>query len=129
MRQVINPDGIVKPVGYSQAVRASGSVLVFIAGQVAVDENGEIVGRGDIEAQTRQIMINIETIIKAAGGTMRDIVRWTHYSTNIARYADTARRVRSEFIPTDPPAGALIEVKALAHPDYLLEVDAIAVLD
>lgn len=130
MKQVINPDHVAKPVGhYSQCVKASGSHFVFIAGQVAVNEHGELVGKGDIEAQTYQVMKNIEAIVRAAGGTMDDIVQTVIYDTDIEKHVDGMRKVRDQFFSAHFPTGAKVEVKRLAHPDYLLEISAIAVID
>ena len=130
MKQIVNPDFVAKPVGhYSQGVLASGSRLLFIAGQVSVDEYGRVVGTGDIEAQTRQIMKNIEAIVRAAGGTMDDIVELTIYDTDVDSHGEISRKVRDEFLGSDFPAGTRLEVKRLVHPDYLIEISAIAVLD
>ena len=130
MKQVMNPDHVCKPVGhYSQCVKASGSQLVFIAGQVAVNEHGQLVGKGDIEAQTYQVMKNIEVIVRAAGGTMDDIVQTVTYDTDIEKHVEGMRKVRDEFFSPNFPAGAKVEVKRLVHPDYLLEISAIAVID
>jgi 2-iminobutanoate/2-iminopropanoate deaminase len=127
---MINPDSVSAPLGpYSHAALASGSRLLFIGGQVAVNVGGELVGRRDPEAQTRQILMNIQAIIEAAGGTMRDIVMWTWYDVDIQKHQAANRRVRMEFIGSEPPPATKVEVQALADPDYLMEVDAIAVLD
>ncbi len=130
MKQIMNPDHVCKPVGqYSQCVKASGSQLVFIAGQVAVNEHGQLVGKGDIEAQTYQVMKNIEALVRAAGGTMDDIVQTVTYDTDIEKHVEGMRKVRDEFFSPNFPAGAKVEVKRLVHPDYLLEISAIAVID
>ena len=130
MKQIINPDNAPKPVGhYSQCVKASGSQFVFIAGQVAVNEQGQLVGKGDIEAQTTQVLKNIETIVRAAGGTMNDIVQTVTYDTDIEKHVVGMRKVRDQFFSPNYPAGAKVEVKRLADPDYLLEITAIAVID
>lgn len=104
-KEVINPSTVAKPVGhYSQGVKARGSTLLFIAGQVALDENGNLVGKGDIEAQTRQIMRNIQRILEAAGGTMdtsSSSRSTTPMSTSTARCL--ARCETSSSAPTIPP--------------------------
>ena len=130
MKQILNPDHVCKPVGqYSQCVKASGSQLVFIAGQVAVNEHGELVGKGDIEAQARQVLTNIQALVRAAGGSMQDIVETVTYDTDIKSHVDGLRKVRAEFFSSGFPAGAKVEVKGLVDPDYLLEMSAIAVIE
>lgn len=130
MKQIMNPDHVCKPVGqYSQCIKASGSQLVFIAGQVAVNEHGELVGKGDIEAQARQVLTNIEALVRAAGGSMKDVVQTITYDTDIKKHVEGLRKIRAEFFGADFPVGAKVEVKGLVHPDYLLEMTAIAVVE
>ena len=95
----------------------------------AVNEEGQLVGKGDIEAQARQVLTNIEALVRAAGGTMEDIVQTITYDTDIKKHVEGLRKVRAEFFGSNFPAGAKVEVKALVHPDYLLEMSAIAVLE
>jgi enamine deaminase RidA (YjgF/YER057c/UK114 family) len=108
-------------------VVASGR-FIFIAGQVALGADGRIVGRGDAAAQTRQILSNIKAIMESQGGSIRDIVSFTIYDTDIAAHAEATRAVRREFWPAEPPAGTKVEVSRLAHDDYLLEISAVGVL-
>ncbi len=128
MRAAANPSTVYAPVGhYSQCVVATGR-LIFIAGQVAIGADGQIVGRGDAVIQTRQILSNIQAIMESQGGVIGDIVAFTIYDTDIAAHAEATRAVRAEFWPSNPPAGTKVEVSKLANPDYLLEINAVGVL-
>ena len=108
----------------SQATLA-GNVL-YTAGAVAFNERVEIVGKGDIRAQTRQVLENIKALVEAAGGTLRDVTTTTVYLTDLANAAGMNEVYRTYF-PVDPPARATVRV-GLAHPDFLIEIQAIAVL-
>ena len=129
-KEAISPLHVGPPVGqYSHGIKVRGSALLFIAGQVALDEHGQLVGHDDIERQTRQVLSNVRKIVEAAGGMMGDIVQVTIYHTNLDRHHETARRVRNEYFTPPYPAGTLVEVARLADPAYLIEMDAIAALE
>jgi len=100
--------------------------LLFIGGAVATNERGEIVGKEDIRAQTRQVLENMKAIVEAAGGTLRDVTRTTVYLTNLANYAGM-NEVYGSYFPVEPPARATLRVD-LANPDFLVEIEATAVL-
>jgi len=108
----------------SQATLA-GNVL-FIGGAVALNERGEIVGKGDIAAQTRQALENMKAIVEAAGGTLRDVTRTTVYLTDLANY-NGMNEVYRTYFPVEPPARATLRVD-LANPDFLIEIEATATL-
>jgi len=112
---------------YAQGVEVEGGRVLYIAGQVAIDADGKLVGDGDIRAQARQVFRNIKAIVEEAGGSMADIVKLTTFLTNMGDYAGLIE-VRSEFIPAPYPAATLVEVSALVRPEWLVEVEAIAVL-
>jgi len=102
---------------------------VYIAGQVSAGADGNVVGKGDPEAQVRQVWRNIEAAVKAAGGTLQQVVKTTTYVTNI-QYAAAVRKVREEvFQSSNPPTSTLLVVAGLASPDYMVEIEAIAVVD
>jgi enamine deaminase RidA (YjgF/YER057c/UK114 family) len=125
----INPAGISTPVGYTHVVKATGGTTVYIAGQVAADASGNVVGVGDLTAQTRQVLTNLQTALAAAGGGFSDVVKMTTFIVNYTPEMRTAyRTVRGEFITDDLPASTLVGVQALAAPDYLIEIEAIAVI-
>ena len=125
-RTYINPGTISSPGGrYTHVVR-SGNML-FISGQVSVDAAGNVVGAGDIEAQARQVYKNLEFALKAAGGSLSDIVKVTTYLTTRDSAAGIGK-VRQEVWKNDPPASTLLIISGLANPAFLIEIDAIAVL-
>ena len=108
----------------SQATLA-GNVL-YMCGAVAFNEKGELVGKGDIRAQARQVLENIKALVEEVGGTLRDVTTTTVYLTNLANSAGMNEVYRTYF-PVDPPARATVRVD-LGHPDFLIEVQATAVL-
>ena len=112
--------------GYSHVARV-GKTL-YVAGQVGKDVNDEIVGRGDIRAQARQIYTNMQNVLKECGGDLRHIVKMTTILTHYD-YLDHYRAVRNEFFSDPYPPNTLLVVESLAHPDLLMEVEAIAELD
>jgi enamine deaminase RidA (YjgF/YER057c/UK114 family) len=101
--------------------------LVFISGMVARCADGSIAGLGDIEAQTCQVCENVKTAVEAAGGTMADICRVDVYVRNMEQFP-AIHRVRRAYFPDPPPASTMVEVSKFTHPDYLIEMNAIAVL-
>jgi enamine deaminase RidA (YjgF/YER057c/UK114 family) len=125
--QHINPDTLSRSRGYSQVVKAGNTI--YIAGQVSAGVDGNVVGKGDPEAQARQVWRNIEAAVKAAGGTLQNVVKTTTYVTNI-QYATAVRKVREElFQASNPPTSTLLVVGGLASPDYMIEIEAIAVVN
>jgi len=101
--------------------------LLFIAGQTASDKDGNVVGKGDIEAQTRQVFKNLTAVLQEAGGTLDNIVMTTTYIVD-RQYREGYNRVRKDQYKKDPPTSTLVIVKGLAHEDYLIEIAGIAVL-
>jgi aminoacrylate peracid reductase len=125
--EVINPGwGYSTRYTFSPAVRKGN--LLFISGLTATDDNGSIVGKGDIVGQTRQIFEKIKKILEEAGGSFDDIVKTVDYITTTEGYRGTAD-VRREYFHDGFPAATGIVVKELLRPDALIEIDAIAVLD
>ncbi|HWI38086.1 MAG TPA: RidA family protein [Burkholderiales bacterium] len=101
--------------------------LVFISGMVAKGADGKVVGIGDIEAQTRQVCENVKAAVEAAGGTMDDICRVDVYVRNMEQF-DRIHKVRREYFKGPPPASTMVEVSKFTSPDYLIEMNAIAVI-
>ena len=127
-RREIQPASVPRPVAeYAQGVEVQGGRTLFIAGQVSIDAEGQLVGAGDIRAQARQVFRNIKAILEEAGGGMGDIVKLTTFLTSMDDYAGFVE-VRSEFIPAPYPAATLVAVASLVRPEWLVEVEAIAVL-
>ncbi len=129
MRTPLNPPGVNPPRGnYVQAVVVSAPTLVFVSGQVAMDEHNNIIGKGDIEAQCRQVFHNLEIVLQAAGSSLQDIVMWTIYDTNVGDHMETLNRIGREAMGGVFPASTKVGVTRLSHPDYLVEIDAVAVV-
>ena len=126
-KTIINPAGMAPPTGYSYAVKKSGTP-VFIAGQVALDGQGHVVGEGDAAAQVEQVFQNLRTVTQACGGTLEDIVKLNIYVTDAAfRPAVAAARLR-HFKEGQYPASAYVVVSALAVPQLLVEIEAVAMI-
>ena len=114
--------------GYSQAVEVRGGHLVYIAGQVAMDRAGKVVGEGDIRAQTQQTFENLKAALEASGAKFENVVKLNYYFTDITQLP-VVREVRDKFInTTSPPASTAVEVKRLFREPYLIEVEAVAVV-
>ena len=125
-RQEYRVAGLAEPFShYTDAVRAGN--LLFVSGCVSVDAEGNVVGVGDVVAQARQVFANIRLCLAAAGATFADVVKVTTFLTDIA---DRARinPVRQEFFGDARPASTLVEVSALVLPEFLIEVEAVAVV-
>jgi enamine deaminase RidA (YjgF/YER057c/UK114 family) len=120
--------GMFDPPTYSQGIKVTeaGTVL-FLAGQVAYDKDGSVKHAGDFKAQAREVFRCIKSLVETAGGRMDNIVKINTYLTDIRYRADLVP-IREEFLGKKGPASTLVEVSALAHPDWLIEVEAIAVI-
>lgn len=119
------------PIGFSQAVSTHGGRTVYLSGQTAWDANKQIVGDNDLGEQTRQALRNVQIAVEAAGGALADVVSLRIYIVN-PQHGDTGPVgvALREFFPADrPPASTWIGVTALAVPDFLIEIEAIAVID
>ena len=126
-KTVINPPALPKPNGYSYAVKKSGTPL-FISGQVAFDGAGKLVGANDAAAQTEQVFANLKTVVEAAGGTLDDVVKITIFVTDASyRPAVAAARLKL-FKEGAYPASSYLVVSALALPELLVEVEAVAIV-
>ena len=119
---------VFDPPTYSQAIQVTGAqTILFLSGQVAYDEKGRPAHPGDFVAQARAVFRAIKAQVEAGGGTLANVVKVNTYLTDI-RYRADLRPVREEFFGKKMPAYTLVEVSALVHPDWLIEVEAIAVL-
>ena len=97
---------------------------LYVSGQIAVDASGNVVGENDCEAQTQQVMANIQAVVKAVGGSMNNVVKITCFLTDVANYPAYSK-VRAETFPSNPPASSTVGVVALVKPEFLVEVEAI----
>lgn len=125
------PAGLVHSPAFSQVVSAVGTRTVYVAGQVAIDEHGNLVGGSDLEAQTMQVMRNVERALAAADATFAQVVKITTYVVDY-KPSDQALigRARAPFFRAGrPPASTLVGVATLARPEWLVEIEAIAVCD
>ncbi|WP_431773915.1 RidA family protein [Streptomyces cucumeris] len=119
------PEGVVPGNGYTNVVTGTGR-LVAVAGQIALDSDGKLVGEGDAEAQTRQIFENLRRCLAAAGVGFDEVVKLTYFVTDIV-YLPAIRKVRDEFVDTSrPPASSAVQVAALFRPELLVEIEAFA---
>ena len=125
--QRMNPPGLSTPTGYSHVVSARGGRTIYIAGQVALDAKGQLVGDGDLAAQTRQVFANLEVALKAAGATFDDVVKLNTYMRD-ATQVQMIRDVRGKYFTKALPASTLVEVSRLANPGFLVEIEVVAVV-
>lgn len=131
MREAINPPTLPTPPGYSQVIRVSGGTTIYIAGQVAWDAENDLVGRDDFETQTRQVLTNLVAALDAVDAGVEDLVKICIYVVDYdANKLDVIRRIRDEFFgDITPPTSTLLGVSALALPDLMIEIDAVAVVE
>jgi enamine deaminase RidA (YjgF/YER057c/UK114 family) len=129
--RIFNPPDLHKPVGYSHVAEITSGTLIFIAGQVAVDQKGNIAGAGDFRSQVEQVFANLGTALKAVGAGFQNVVKLNCYCVDTVEPSQIAvfREVRDAYVNTsNPPASTLVVVSRLARPEYLVEVEAIAVV-
>jgi enamine deaminase RidA (YjgF/YER057c/UK114 family) len=127
-KEIVNPATVLTPRGYSHAVKKSGTP-VFIAGQVGADREGNIVGPGDAEAQARQVFANLAEVVAACGGSMADIVKVNVFVTDLG-YRSAVQAARRTWWPEgDYPASTFVVISSLAAPEFLIEVEAVAMID
>lgn len=131
MRESLNPPSLPTPQGYSQVVRVSGGTTIYIAGQVAWDDDGNLVGAADFEAQTRQVFHNLSAALAAFDATFSDLIKIGIYVVDHdSSKLQSIRLVRDEFFgDITPPASTLLGVEGLAVPDLKIEIDGIAVVE
>jgi 2-iminobutanoate/2-iminopropanoate deaminase len=132
-KEYINPNNLFPslPHGFSQVVVASGKRIAFISGQTAWDERKNIVGGESVLEQARQAFRNLEKAMEAAGGTLKDVVALRIYVVDYQAESGTAvgTALRERFSSENPPASTWIGVAALADPEFLIEIEATAMLD
>lgn len=112
---------------FSQGVVAPSGRVVFISGQVAIDADGNLIGKGHFEMQVRAVFENIKRIVEEAGGSMDHVVKITTFVTSLDEYS-LFGRVRGEYFPGQKPASSTVKVSGLVNEDLLIEVEAIAVV-
>jgi enamine deaminase RidA (YjgF/YER057c/UK114 family) len=126
----LNPPELPAPTGYSQVVVAAGSRMVFVAGQVALDREGAPVAPGDVVGQAHQAFANMRTAIEAAGAAIDDVTKITWYVVGYRpEWLPELAAARNEVLGGHLPASTLVGVSALAQPHFLVEVEAVAVIN
>lgn len=127
-----NPPSLSRPVGYSHLADVSRGRIVYIAGQVPQDASGALVGKDDFGAQVRQVFSNLQQAVEAAGGTFRDIVKLNYFCVDrvAPEQQPLVRDVRDQFVNVDaPPVSTFVVVSRLVRPEWLIEIEAVAVID
>lgn len=132
-KEIINPPELFpsQQYGFSQVVTAAGGITVYLSGQVAWDAEQQIVGPGDLEVQTRQALENVRTAMEAAGGRLSDVVSMRIYivESALAESRQISQALRDTFSRDQAPATTWIGVRALADPEFLIEIEAVGVID
>jgi enamine deaminase RidA (YjgF/YER057c/UK114 family) len=125
----INPPELGTPPGYSQIVEVNAGRLIFIAGQTALDRDGNVIGKNDFAAQAAQVFRNLAVALNASGCTAGNLVKLTVFLTdmdNLAGYREARNRFFATVAPPAAPAVTLVEVSKLYDPDFMIEIEAIA---
>ena len=128
----IQPPTLHVPTAYSHVVKVTGGTQILIAGQVPVNSAGEVVGKGDFAAQADQVFSNLTAALAAAGADWSNVVKIVQYipGYNAERHRPVLGAMRQKYLVSDQlPVSTLLGIQALANPDFLIEVDAIAVVD
>jgi len=126
MIDAINPPGVWSPFGaFSMAVIQGTGQIVHLKGQVALDQQGQVVGAQDMRAQVRKVLENIKNVLASMGGETSDVVSLVHYATDIERFMGTGD-IRKEFFAAPYPVTTTVQVARLYHPDLLIEITAVA---
>ena len=126
----LNPATVASPIGsYSHAVRVETAdcVWIYVSGQIALDTEGDLVGVGDLRAQTEQVFENLAQVLAANDATFEHVVKIQTFFTTSEDLAGS-REVRARYLPSEPPASTAVRVAALVVPEALIEVDVVAAL-
>lgn len=126
----LNPDTMHLPVGtYSHTISVTDMTMVFIAGQVALDKEGNLVGKGDLGAQAEQVFKNLSAALEAVGASFDNVVKVVIYIVNYKRTdREAVINVYQRYRPENPPTSTLLGVQSLASEDFLIEIEAIAAI-
>ena len=124
----VNPTTLSKPTGYTHVVEVTGGRTLYVSGQVALDQGGGLVGKGDLGGQARQVFENLKAALAASGGTLDHVVKITVFMTD-ASEVQRFRDVRNQYFAKELPASTLVQVVRLARPEFLIEVEAVAVVE
>lgn len=129
-KQFINPAGLVKPGVYTPAISVQGGKTIYVSGQVSQDAEGQLVGKGDLLAQAEQVYKNLGLALTGAGATFADVVKLNVYVVGFqSQQRALLQSVREKYVSKEnPPASTLVGVQALARADFLVEIEAVAVV-
>lgn len=126
--QLLIPETMPKSVGYSQVASVTGGKMIFIAGQVALDRSGNVVGKNDLRAQVQQVFENLKAAVEAGGGTLQDVIKLNSYFVDLSNLREF-REVRDKYIDLNhPPISTAVQVPGLFRPEFLVEIEAVAVI-
>jgi reactive intermediate/imine deaminase len=125
--QYLNPPTLSTPTGYTHVVEVTRGKTVYISGQVSLDKSGNVVGKGDFAAQTTQVFENLKAALAAVGATFDNVVKVTMFVTDMSNIA-TLRTIRLKYYGKNAPASTLVQIGKLAHEDFMIEIEAIAVV-
>ncbi|MFQ6111892.1 MAG: RidA family protein [Nitrospinota bacterium] len=131
---ILNPENIMAPAGmYSHGFKVKGANLIFLAGQVGIDREGKLVGKGDLKAQARKAFQNLRAVLREGGADMGSVVKFTTFlvdRADVEKFWEVRRELFEEYYPDkDYPPNSLIIVKSLYDEDLLIEIEAIAACD
>jgi len=126
--QLLIPETMPKSTGYSQVGVVTSGTIVFVAGQVALDKSGNIVGKDDFRAQVQQVFENLKAAVEAAGGSFGDVIKMNSYFLDLS-HLPGFREVRDRYVNLkNPPASTAVQVPRLFRPEFLVEIEAVAVV-
>lgn len=130
--RIFNPDTMAKPTaGYSHVAEVTDGKLVYVAGQVAIDRSGNLVGKDDFRMQVQQVFENLKAAVEASGGSFHDVIKLNYYCAESVDPAQVpvVREIRDKYVNTaNPPVSTFVVVKRLVRPEWLIEVEAVAVV-
>jgi reactive intermediate/imine deaminase len=125
--EYVNPPTLSAPTGYTHVVQVHSGRTIYIAGQVALDKSGNIVGKGDFVAQTTQVFENLKLALAGAGATFDNLVKVTTFVTDLSQM-QALREIRAKYYGKNAPASTLVQITKLAHEAFMIEIEAIAVV-
>lgn len=129
--RLFNPEDLSKPTGYSHVGEVQAGRILYISGQVSLDRAGNLVGKDDFRAQTQQVFENLKTALAAAGATFNNVIKLNYYCADSVDASGIAvvREIRDQYLNTkNPPVSTFVVVRRLARPEWLIEVEAVAVV-
>jgi enamine deaminase RidA (YjgF/YER057c/UK114 family) len=123
----LNPTTLSKPPGYTHVVEVTGGRTVYISGQVPLDESGNVAGSGDFAVQTTRVFENLKLALAAVNATFDHVIKVNMYITDMSKI-EILREIRLRYYGSNTPASTLVEVRRLARPEFMIEIEVIAVI-